>query len=58
MFTYLKEQKKGLGGKNIKWNFTKFLVDKDGNIIDRFPPMMKPEKLEKKIKKIIKIEGF
>lgn len=54
MFTYLKEQKKGIGGKNIKWNFTKFLVDKDGNIIDRFPPMMKPEKLEKKIKKLLK----
>lgn len=54
LFTYLKEQKKGIGGKNIKWNFTKFLVDKDGNIIDRFSPMMKPEKLEKKIKKLLK----
>ena len=54
LFTYLKERKTGLGGKNIKWNFTKFLVAKDGNIIDRFPPMMKPEKLEKKIKNLLK----
>ena len=54
LFTYLKEQKKGFGGKNIKWNFTKFLVDKNGNIIDRFPPMMKPEKLENKMKKLLK----
>jgi len=47
LYKYLKESKKGLlGSEAIKWNFTKFLVDKNGNVINRFAPMTKPETLE------------
>lgn len=34
---------------NIKWNFTKFLVDRNGNVVERYEPTVKPEKIEKKI---------
>ena len=50
LYTFLKEQKKG----RIKWNFTKFLVDREGNVIDRFGPMEKPEKFEPKIAEALK----
>lgn len=53
LFTYLKSQQGGVMGSKIKWNFTKFLVDKNGNVIDRFAPTTAPEKLEKKIKEIL-----
>lgn len=53
LYTYLKSQKTGIAGKDIKWNFTKFLVDRNGNVIDRFLPMMKPEKIEEKIKDLL-----
>lgn len=47
LYKYLKESKKGLlGSEAIKWNFTKFLVDKNGNVINRFAPATKPETLE------------
>ena len=49
LYTYLKSKKGGLLGKNIKWNFTKFLVDKDGNVVKRYEPMTKPEDIEKDI---------
>lgn len=49
LYTYLKKQKGGILGKNIKWNFTKFLVDKNGNVIKRFAPTDTPESLEKNI---------
>ena len=38
---------------NIKWNFTKFLVDRNGNVIERFEPTIKPEKIEKKIVELL-----
>ena len=38
---------------NIKWNFTKFLVDKNGNVVERYEPTVKPEKIEEDIKKIL-----
>lgn len=53
LYTYLKSQKKGLGGSNIKWNFTKFLVDRDGNVVERFGSTTTPEKIEKKIKELV-----
>ena len=47
LYKYLKESKKGLlGSEAIKWNFTKFLVDKNGNVINRYAPATKPEALE------------
>ncbi len=52
-FTYLKSQKGGLLNKNIKWNFTKFLVNKDGEVVARFAPTTKPEDIESKIKELL-----
>ena len=39
--------------KDIKWNFTKFLVDKEGNVVGRFSPTYKPEDKEDKIKELL-----
>ena len=46
LFTWLKKEKSGLLGGKIKWNFTKFLVGRDGQVIDRYAPTTKPEDLE------------
>ncbi|WP_394137845.1 glutathione peroxidase [Cytobacillus oceanisediminis] len=53
LFVFLKEQKKGLLSKNIKWNFTKFLVDPKGNVVERYAPTTEPGKIEDDIKKVI-----
>lgn len=53
LYTYLKSQKGGLMGKNIKWNFTKFLVDRDGKVVDRFASTTTPEQIDKKVKEIL-----
>jgi glutathione peroxidase len=54
LFGFLKSAQPGvLGTRNIKWNFTKFLVDKSGKVVDRFAPMTKPEDIEKSIEKVI-----
>ena len=53
LYTYLKENApKGKQGR-IKWNFTKFLVNKDGVIVDRFGPAEKPESFEDKVAAIL-----
>ncbi|MCR4858637.1 MAG: glutathione peroxidase [Bacteroidales bacterium] len=49
IYKYLKNQVKGFLGDNIKWNFTKFLISRDGQKIKRYAPITKPEKLEKDI---------
>ena len=54
LFTYLKSQEKGLLNSNIKWNFTKFLVDQQGNVIKRYAPTIKPAKIAKDIDKLLK----
>ncbi|MFA6800760.1 MAG: glutathione peroxidase [Acholeplasmataceae bacterium] len=68
LYTYLKNQnvreltnkekpegflKKLIFGQKIKWNFTKFLVDKDGKVVNRFSPNFEPEKIEAYIKDLI-----
>ena len=53
LYTYLKSQKTGVMGKRIKWNFTKFLVDRDGNVVERFAPTVKPEEMEDRIKGLL-----
>ncbi len=54
IFKYLKSQLKGgLFGSKIKWNFTKFVIDKNGNPVKRFAPTVTPEKIEKYIEKIL-----
>ena len=54
LYKYLKSEKGGIFGKKIKWNFTKFLVDKNGNVVKRFAPTTKPEKIERKIVELLK----
>lgn len=56
LYTYLKRHQKGLFGKKIKWNFTKFLVDKNGKVIKRYSPRVKPSDIEKDIEKLLKGE--
>lgn len=54
LFTFLQEQKGGVLTKKIKWNFTKFLIDVDGNVINRYAPMTKPASIEKDIQEALK----
>ena len=49
LYTYLKGEKGGIFGKRIKWNFTKFLIDREGKVIARFAPTATPESIEEKI---------
>lgn len=53
LYTYLKKEKGGLLVKNIKWNFTKFLVDKEGKVVDRYAPQTTPKDIEDDIKKLL-----
>lgn len=54
LYKFLKSEQKGiLGTEAIKWNFTKFLVSKTGEVLDRFAPTSAPESLEKDIEKIL-----
>ena len=54
LYKYLKDEAKGLmGSKNIKWNFTKFLVDKEGNVVKRYAPTDKPSAIKKDIEKLL-----
>ncbi|MBR0037342.1 MAG: glutathione peroxidase [Bacteroidales bacterium] len=53
IFKYLKSQAKGVLGSRIKWNFTKFLISRNGETIKRFAPTTKPEKLEKDIEEML-----
>lgn len=54
LFSYLTENAPGvMGSKSIKWNFTKFLIDRNGNIVSRFAPKTKPLEMEEDIKKLI-----
>lgn len=53
LFRYLTDAAKGMLSEKIKWNFTKFLVDRDGNVISRFSPQKKPAQIEKDIEKLL-----
>jgi glutathione peroxidase len=53
LFSFLKEQKKGVLSKEIKWNFTKFLVDKNGSVVKRYAPTTDPAKIEKDIANLL-----
>lgn len=46
LYTFLKAEKKGLLGRDIKWNFTKFLIGKDGTVLKRYAPQVAPEKIK------------
>lgn len=53
LYTDLKKSQGGLFGSAIKWNFTKFLVDRQGRVVGRFAPTTKPQDLEEDIEKIL-----
>lgn len=53
IFKYLKSKAGGLFGSRIKWNFTKFLISRDGQTIKRFSPIKNPKSLEKYIEKML-----
>ena len=54
IYVYLKKKLNGFFGSNIKWNFTKFIIDKNGNPYKRFAPTTSPEKLRKYIDALLK----
>ena len=47
------EYAKGMLNNEIKWNFTKFLIDSEGNVVDRFAPTTNPKKIRKDIEKLL-----
>jgi glutathione peroxidase len=53
LYQWLRKEKSGLLGGKIKWNFTKYLVGKDGQVIDRYAPTTKPEKISGDIEKAL-----
>jgi glutathione peroxidase len=54
LYRHLKSARRGLfGTKTIKWNFTKFLVDRDGNVARRYAPTVTPERIEKDAQQIL-----
>ena len=54
LFKHLKKAARGaLGTEGIKWNFTKFLIDTDGNVVKRYAPTDKPKAIEKDVKKLL-----
>jgi glutathione peroxidase len=54
LYKYLTSTKKGLlGSEGIKWNFTKFLIDKSGNVVERYAPTTKPEDLERDVERTL-----
>jgi len=53
LFKYLKSQKGGLLGSSIKWNFTKFLVDRAGYVVDRYAPIVTPARIAHDIDELL-----
>ena len=54
LYQYLKKEKRGLlGSEAIKWNFTKFLVDRKGNVVERYAPNVEPEAIAGDVEKLL-----
>ena len=54
LFDWMKAEKPGLmGSKAIKWNFTKFLIDREGNVVKRYAPTDAPKSIAKDIEKLL-----
>ncbi len=54
LYDWMKGEAKGLmGSKSVKWNFTKFLIDRDGNVVTRYAPQDTPERIAKDIEKLL-----
>lgn len=54
IYKYLKNEAKGFLSKEIKWNFSKFLIDGDGKVVKRYSPTTKPSKLKEDIENLLK----
>lgn len=53
LYKYLCSEKKNILSANIQWNFTKFLIDQNGNVVNRYEPSVKPKEIEKEIQKLL-----
>lgn len=53
LYVYIKEQKPSENGERIRWNFTKFLIDREGNVAERFDSRIKPEEIEENIEVLL-----
>ncbi|MHA7818499.1 MAG: glutathione peroxidase [Erythrobacter sp.] len=54
LYDWMKSEKAGLmGSKSIKWNFTKFLIDREGNVVKRYAPQDAPKQIAKDIEKLL-----
>ena len=54
LYQYLTAEAKGiLGSQSIKWNFTKFLINQKGQVVKRYAPIVKPEKIAKDIQRLL-----
>ncbi|AYG00126.1 glutathione peroxidase [Lactococcus allomyrinae] len=53
LYQFLKNEAKGTVGSTIKWNFTKFLIDREGNVIERFAPATEPKDMVAAIEKLL-----
>lgn len=53
IYTYLKENQDPALSKRIDWNFTKFLIDRKGNVVARFEPLVKPKEIALEIEKLL-----
>lgn len=56
LYTYLKKKKGGLFARAIKWNFTKFLIDRHGQVVARYAPMTEPSELAKHIATCLEVQ--
>jgi glutathione peroxidase len=57
LYRWLKDEQGGLLGAAIKWNFTKFLLGRDGSVLDRFAPQKEPADIAEDIEKALAAEG-
>lgn len=57
LYVHLRQAQKGIGGDAVKWNFTKFLVDRRGNVVSRHAPITKPGKLIPEIERLLAQEA-
>ena len=53
LYNFLKSEKSGVLGQAIKWNFTKFLIDRTGQVVGRFAPTTTPDQLKEKIEALL-----
>jgi glutathione peroxidase len=53
LFAWLRSERSGLLGGRVKWNFTKFLVARDGTVVDRFGPTTRPERIAADIERVL-----